>query len=846
MKLSLSWLRKYIDVPEDAHTLAELLTFAGIEVEDIQNLNAMPETVVTARVVSAEKVPDTDHLQLCRIDLGEYPHPEKDADGLLQVICGAPNCHSGMMAVIALPGTALGDLQIKKAKIRGVVSNGMLCSERELGLSENHAGIIELPPDTVPGVSVNKILELPDVVYELEITPNRSDLLGYIGIARDLSAKLDRELILPNDPDLQPSGSELKLGLTNLEPELCPRYTARVIKGVKVVESPDWLKNALVKNGLRPINNIVDITNYVLLETGHPLHAFDYDKLASKDKNQGYPDIIVRKAFPQESFLALDGKTYTLDGDELVIADGEKASALAGIMGGEHSAITGQTTNIVLESAAFHPGSIRKTSYKHKITSDSSYRFERHLSPLYADRISRRATEMILELAGGELCGDIHDDYPQSQPEYILGIRPDKFAALIGYSLSGDEIKTYLTRLGFTFLQYGNFIPGKIMDINEVFCHHAEEMKRGVTEFTELDDCQHSLYFRVPGYRVDVFREADIIEELARLAGYDKVPAPAPASLIMDRHAYRVQRLMTDWVVSCGCYETLNYSFTDPDQMKLLGYVPEQLNLVTLVNPQSSNQSVMRSSLIPQLLTNLAYNLNHGERDVMLFEMAKVYLKSIAGITEPLRMVAVFSGKINEEHWQDKPRMVNFSWVKGCYETLLQDLGLPYQQESAKLPYLVSGDSLQYVSGDRSLGYFGRVNPRVLAAWGIDTTALKQDVWVLEYAVDQVVETTRNKVVQYVNIPKYPAVTRDLSFLCPTSIMYQDLQRSIPELDRSLIREISVFDEYRSDNIPQGYRSLSLHIILQDQEKTLTEQRIDDLMQKIVKYLENQYQIRMR
>ncbi|HNQ44056.1 MAG TPA: phenylalanine--tRNA ligase subunit beta, partial [Candidatus Cloacimonadota bacterium] len=357
MKLSLSWLQKYIDIHEDAQTLAELLTFAGIEVEDIQRLDALPETVVTARVVSAEKVPDTDHLQQCLIDLGDYPHPEKDADGLLQVICGAPNCHSGMMVVIALPGTVLGDLQIKKAKIRGVVSNGMLCSERELGISENHAGIIELLQDTVPGISVNEALELPDVVYELEITPNRSDLLGYIGIARDLSAKLDRELHLPVISEHSATSANMKLGLHNHEPELCPRYTARVIKGVKVAQSPQWLRNALVKNGLRSINNIVDITNFVLLETGHPLHAFDFDKLAGKDK--GYPDIIVRKAYPQENFLALDGKTYQLDGDELVIADGEKASALAGIMGGEGSAITDKTTNIVLESAAFHPGSIR-------------------------------------------------------------------------------------------------------------------------------------------------------------------------------------------------------------------------------------------------------------------------------------------------------------------------------------------------------------------------------------------------------------------------------------------------------------------------------------------------------
>ena len=836
MKIALSWLKRYIDLSQSVEELSDLLTFAGIEVEGIERIPALPQTVIAAKVLSAERVPKTDHLNLCKVEIGDYDYEGKAGDNTIEVICGAPNCHSGMMAVLALPGSKLGELEIKVAKIRGIVSNGMLCSERELGLSDNHAGIIELPDDTPIGTSVNELYELEDTVFELEITPNRSDLLGYMGIARDLAAKLNLPIREPELKVIPAPEEPLELGLYNEEPVLCPRYTARVIRNVQIAPSPLWLKSALIKSGLRPINNVVDITNYVMLELGHPLHAFDYDKLAGRQESTGHPDILIRKAQAKEEILALDGRSYILSGEELVIADGKRASAIAGVMGSEYSGITLQSKNIVLESAAFHPGSIRKTSYNLKLSSDSSYRFERHLAAEYADRISARATAMILDLAGGQVSSELLDSYPDPLPQQFLAIRPARFWALIGFRLSDEDIKSYLQKLGFEFQAFGRYQKGLVSNLEQLVYAADEKMQ----------DDQYAHYYLVPAYRKDMSREADLLEELARLAGYDRVPQRTVLQQIMDRHAYRIRNKVTDWLVSWGACETLNYSFCDPRQMQDLGYALEQLPLINLVNPQSSNQSVMRVSLVPQLLNNLAYNLNHSERNVKLFEQAKVYLKSDEGHSEPTQTAAVFTGLSYPEHWQTKAAQIDFAWTKGCFEGLLQLLGIEGKLKASSLPYHVEQESFCYESEGAVLGSFGRIKPAVLAQWGIDSGILKQDVWILEYHTDLLVEHSRKLNLQYRDISKYPAVVRDLSFLAPDAVAYAELEEAILRLDPQLMREVQLFDEYRSKQIPEGFRSLSLHIVLQDQEKTLTDERVEQLMDSVQKTLIEKYEIRMR
>lgn len=844
MKISYQWLRQYIDLPESIDELKHALTFSGIEVEGMESIPALPDSVVSCRIISAEKLEGSDHLHVCMIDAG-------DGGELHQVVCGAPNCHSGMIGVLALPGTQLKDVLIKKAKLRGVESAGMLCSERELGISDNHAGIIELADDTPIGISVNALYDLPDTIFELEITPNRSDLLGYFGIVRDLSASLNKALKLPPLPQIEAVASEthgLKLVLD--EPELCPRYTARLIRNVRVSDSPQWLKNALIKSGLRPINNIVDITNYVMLVTGHPLHAFDYHKLAKQDPSDPHPAIVVRKAYAKEPFAALDGKDYVLDGEELVIADGEKASAIAGVIGGRDSAITDQTTAIILESAAFHPGSIRKTAYKHKISTDSSYRFERHLCDFTPPHVSALAIMYILELAGGEVTNELYDAYPKPWQAQYLALRPCRFEQIIGYKMPEAQITTYLEKLGLKFLQYGDFQPGMLSDPDKIYCFHGEQVKAGITEFSPRDECVHALYFSVPPYRVDLTREVDLIEELARLDGYDKVPQKTPVSLIMDRHAYRIRKLIAAHFRDCGVFETLGYSFMDPQQLAQLGFEEEELahDLIRLINPQSSNQSVLRVSLIPQLLNTLSYNINHGERDLKLMEMAKLYIRTGDSHVEPLRLTALFTGKMASEHWKAPNENLGFYHIKGVLESLFTALQLEncLAQPAKKLAYLLPSDSLEFSSNGVFCARMGRINPARAEAFGIDTTSLKQDIWLIDVDVEALITLTRANHRVFNVLPKHPAVVRDLSFLISNEVSWTDIQAAIMSIDPALIQKVGIFDEYRGKQVPEGFRSISLHIFMQDQEKTLTDERVDQLIVSTIKVLQDTWGAKMR
>ncbi|HAN41051.1 MAG TPA: phenylalanine--tRNA ligase subunit beta, partial [Candidatus Cloacimonas sp.] len=429
MKISKNWLSRYLTHDLTDEQLNHALTFSGIEVEATLEMPRLPEELISAKVVTASPIEGSDHLKLCMVDAN-------DPEGLIQVVCGAANCRSGMMVVLARIGAVLGDLTIKKAKLRGVESFGMLCSEREIGLSDEHGGIIELPSDTPIGVSANELFGLPDTVFELEITPDRSDLLGYIGIARDLSANLGLPLKLPEIKEITAFAKEtLPLKLRIDEPTLCPRYTARLFSDVVIAPSPLWLQVDLIKSGLRPISNVVDITNFVMLEQGHPLHAFDYDKLLKENSDDEGPAVIVRKARPDESFHALNKKDYQLREIDMVIADGQNPSALAGVMGSSGSAISPETTRIVLESAAFNPSSIRRTSYHHKITSDSSYRFERHLSPEKTIVTSLRATELLIDFAQAKVASELIDPYPLVDKAKYVALRPAYFERLIGYPM---------------------------------------------------------------------------------------------------------------------------------------------------------------------------------------------------------------------------------------------------------------------------------------------------------------------------------------------------------------------------------------------------------------------------
>jgi len=791
MQISLEWLKDYIRLNENPDTLTKLLTFSGIEVEDVHTYGVMPETIVTAKVIESVLMEGSDHLQICQVDTGTE---------ILQVVCGAPNCTHGIMGVLALPGTKLGDIVIKQTHIRGTESFGMLCSELELGLSEDHQGIIILPSDTPIGISFKDLLKLPDTLFKLEITPNRSDLLGYIGIATDLAANTGNELITPSVDDIasledNSSPVEQFLALENKEPELCPRYTTRVFRGVKVAESPLWLKLRLIKSGLRPINNIVDITNYIMLETGHPLHAFDYDKL---EKQQGKPTIIVRRAGAKEAFSALDGNTYLLNDNDMVISDSNKAIAVAGVIGGTNSHITETTVNIVLEAACFNHSSVRKTSYTHKITTDSAYRFERHLDSKTAEYASSRAAQLILELASGALCKGMLDDWQLPAKDLIIPIRPHRLKKIIGISLSKEQISHYMIKLGLSYLGegcYKKFYPDSFDKIPKLVRDHEDalyfevESEDGI-RMHQIEAIEEALYFEIPSKRVDLTREIDLIEEVIRLYGMDNVPQRVKVSNVMDRHAYYLKRKAEDFLVYNGYQEVVNLSFTDPELIHKLELAKDDIRLkqISLLNPQNSNLSVLRTSLMPQLLMGAQYNLNHGIKQLKLFELNKVFIENnLLPKLEPLRLSFVWLGVNNDNHWKIKPVNSDFFQLKGIVEDLLELSGLnDISFGEAVSEYFVKIEAQSILYNNIHIAEYGRLSPAIASLYNIDTIELKQDVWIADIDFDRIISLSRSHANTFRPIPRFPSVERDVSFLIRDGIAYSSIQERIGRLTSHL------------------------------------------------------------
>lgn len=851
MQISLDWLKEYIKLKDNTEEITKLLTFSGIEVEDVHTYGDLPKTVITARIVECVLMDGSDHLQICQVDTGLET---------IQVVCGAPNCTHGMIGVLALPGTKIGDMTIKQTHIRGTESCGMLCSEMELGLSDEHSGIISLPQDTKIGFPVKDLFNLPDTLFELEITPNRSDLLGYLGIATDLAANTGNALHTPSIENVRKLvNADFLIGdyltLENLEAELCPRYTARVFKDIRVTESPLWLRLRLLKSGLRPISNIVDITNYIMLETGHPLHAFDYDKLEGL---QDKPSIIVRRAEKQEEFAALDGKTYKLDDSDLVIADGKKAIALAGVIGGTNSHITESTTNIVLEAACFNHSSIRRTSYKYKIQTDSAYRFERNLSSDTAEYASARAAQMIIELAGGILCNGMLDDWQTPATELIIPLRPHRLQKVIGISLSKEQIAKYLTKLGLVYLGEGCYkkyypdsedkIPKLVKDQDNALYFEVES--EDGTHLREIEPIEEALYFVVPQKRVDLTREVDLIEEVIRLYGMDNVPQRVRLSSVMDRFAFKLKRQISEFLVYNGYQEVVNLSFTDPNLISKLELNEDdaRLNQIALLNPQNSNLSVMRTSLLPQLLLNAEYNLNHGTKQIKLYELNKVFLEnSSLPKLEPSRLSLLWLGNNNENHWKIKPQSSDFYQLKGIIEDLLEQTGLTdYGYSSLSSGYLIEAEAQSIVCNGLVIAEYGKIQPAIAAHFNIDTIELKQDLWMADIDLEKVISIVRTKEKTYQAIPRFPSVERDISFLIKSGIEYTLIQERIRMADINCISDLSLIDEYKGKQIPDGFRSLTFRIIFNHREKTLTDEEVDTLFASIVNDLKSRWEIQLR
>ncbi|MFH0781815.1 MAG: phenylalanine--tRNA ligase subunit beta [Pseudomonadota bacterium] len=807
MKLTLDWLQNYVDLDGLApEKLADHLTMLGLEVDAVSPLYEELAPLRTGLVVAAEKHPDADKLTVCQVKIGEEIH---------QIVCGAPNVRKGLAVVVALPGTLLpGDVKIGKSKIRGVQSGGMICSERELGLGTAHDGIMELPDTTEHGQSFIDALGLKDTFIEVDLTPNRPDCASVIGIAREVGGILRKPLTLPvSDAKIVYTSKEFTVEVESSD--LCPRYAARLIKNVTIGPSPWWLRKRLLSIGQRPINNIVDITNFVMMEYGQPLHAFDFDTLAKKK-------IVVRA--PKESemtFTTLDSSVRQLDGEMMMICDGEKPVAVAGIMGGQNSEISDTTTNILLESACFNPVSIRRTARKLNLTSEASYRFERGVDPEGVVNALNRAVQLICELAGGQAPVDGVDCYNGRKESKPLTLSVARTMSLLGITLTADEIADHLASIG-------------------LLCH--------------LQDDQ-TILVNAPSFRVDIEREADLIEEVARLYGYNNIPTTLPQVALSypEQDTERKRRLeIADRLTAAGFTEAINYSFVSEKYTEMIGLTSDdrRCQVVRLLNPISEEQGVLRTMLLPGLLENVKRNINFQKTDIKLFEIGKVFNPAGENVqpTEMMRLTGVLSGNRYGESspLYFKQEGVDIFDAKGTVEFILREMSLgaldnpegirlTVPQEGSEEPYGETGFSLDVFHGSNKLGSLGKIKTDVLRRFSI-----KHDVYFFDLDFQGICQPP-TLAKKFASLPVYPSVKRDIAIVVPNSVSAGDLLAAVHNHPDKLIESCELFDVFQGEKIQKGHKSVALSITYRSASKTLTEKNVEKSHEKILRLLTEQF-----
>ena len=789
MNVTLNWLKNYIDFEFSPSELADRLTMLGIEVETIKQLGAELEGVVVGSVTAIRPHPNADKLVLCQVDIGETEE--------LQIVCGAPNVREGMLAPVATIGATLPiGLTIKRAKLRGEESHGMLCSEKELGLSEDAAGLMELPADIPLGTSFSAALGFDDVVFELEITPNRPDCLSMIGVAREIRAETGNALKLPQ-VDLNEAETNIRemTSVTIEAPDLCPRYAARVIQGVKIGQSPEWLQQRLESVGIGVINNIVDITNFVLMEYGQPLHAFDYHKLTENR-------IVVRRAAAGENITTLDEIARELTPDMLVIADAEKPVALAGIMGGYDSEITETTADVLLESAYFNPSSVRATAKALGVSTEASYRFERGADPSIVPAALDRAAQLIAELAGGTICKGIVDVYPRQQPLSRIQLRPERVNFILGTALEATEMVQILSHLNF-----------------DVKANGAEDYE-----------------VIVPTFRSDITREIDLIEEIARVHGYDNIPTTLPKGDIpvpAPNPRTEVRKRIKHFLLAAGMMEAINYSFCDPscfDKIRFTADDPRR-EALKLQNPLSPEMSVLRTTLLPRLLENAQYNRNHQIDTIALFEIGNVFINN-GEQNEPERVAGILAGQIGQGVYSDPYRSPDFYDIKGLVEGILEVCGIvDYTLQKTDTPTFHPGRNAEILLGDRQIGTFGEAHPEVLENYDLPYKA-----YLFEFDMEVLVDAA-TFAKRFEPIPIYPTVERDLAIVVDKEVLSDLPTELIYATGGELVKSVRLFDVYEGEQVPEGKKSLAYAITYHSATETLTDKAVNSLHDKVVKHL---------
>ncbi len=798
MIVSYNWLREFVDFDLTPEELGHRLTMTGLEVDAMEYVGAGLDSVIVARLVTVEPHPDADRLTLCQVDTGSETVP---------VVCGARNHRAGDLVALAQVGSVLpGDFRIKKSKIRGQLSMGMLCSEKELGLAEESEGIMILPQGLAPGVPVFQALGLKDVRFELGLTPNRPDCLSVVGVAREVAALSGRPLkiTVPDVVEAGPAIDELT-SVTIDEPGLCPRYAARLIQGVRVGPSPEWLVRKLESVGMRSVNNVVDVTNLILMELGHPLHAFDFNQLRGRR-------ILVKRADEGQVFTTLDDQERTLSGNDLMICDGEGAVALAGIMGGKNSEISDETTDILLESAYFNPGSIRRTSKRLGMHTEASHRFERGCDVNMVPVALNKAAALIVDVAGGSIALGMIDNYPQPIAERQLSLSVLRTNQVLGLKLQSVEIERLLRSIGLT-------------------AHPAEDRDDQV------------IYVTVPTGRPDLEREIDLIEEVARLNGYDRIPVTMPVSRMLC-HRPPVQQLVVrhlrDAMEAAGFSEVINYSFVSPAAFDLLGLAGNdpRREIVRILNPLTEDQSVMRTTLVPSMLETVARNNAYRSLDLRLFELRPVFQPQSeeALPAEEMHLCAAICGRREPEGWAQQRELVDFYDLKGIFEELLEmfNVGPVVFDDSRSEPFLHPGKSCTLVLESGVLGTIGEVHPLTLQAYDID-----QPVFLLNLNLTVFFEAI-GKRAAFQPISRFPDVCRDSAFLVDDAVKAEQVFAVIEKARGRFVENCTLFDLYRGAGVPAGKKSLAIRVRYRSAEKTLTEEEISAGHERIVKALQKE------
>ena len=796
MKVTLNWLKQYVDFDWSPEELSERLTMLGIEVEGVQKLGGEFEGIVVAQVITRDKHPNADKLSLCRVN---------DGKGERQIVCGAHNFKAGDKVPLILPGATLplkpGEppLTIKVGKIRGVESQGMMCSPQELGLPDQVDGLLILREDAKVGQAFAEYLGRSgsDVVYDLEITPNRPDLNSVIGIAREISALTGNPLRLPQVMD-EPGSRSIQATSARVEvrldaPELCPRYVARLVLGVKVGPSPDWLKQTLEKVGIRSISNVVDVTNYVMLETGQPLHAFDYHLL--EKGGAARPTIVVRRAAGGEKFKTLDGQERPLTTDMLLIADETKGVALAGIMGGQNSEINPTTVDVLIESAYFNPQNVRATSKKLELRTESSYRFERGADIEICDWASRRTAQLILQTAGGKLAEGSVDAYPKRFEPKQIALRHSQTDALLGIQIPASTQSQYLTKLG----------------------------------LETVSTSPQTTVFRIPSFRVDIKREIDVIEEVGRLHGVDKIPATPPRGAVgsnsydaIHDQLAEARRLLT----GLGLFEAQGQTLISDAAAKLVkadGWLP-------LANPLSSDMNVLRPSLLPGLLDALRHNLNHRNNEVALFELGRVF-QGGPTVVEERRLAIALTGRRNPLFWSGEEREARFDIydLKGVIEEFFDQFGIrsvTYSRRTDATSLFIESATLQL--GKFQLGEFGQLLPPLAKRYD-----LRDPVFLAELNLDTLL-ARRNPSKAFKSLPSFPSIRRDVAMLVPEATTHEAVLQAVKQSKPANLDTVELFDVFRGKHVPEGQKSMAYAFTYRNPERTLTDAEANSAHEKVV------------